>query len=178
MYGSVFAPQPREKKFLANEKCIEYRMKTLPINLCKLHSNFSSTARTLSTLSSSSGRFGGNFSIESRVELRFFAIAHNAELCELVLCKDCKIIKVFNFFFPLLSFFPCCELEKCKRAGALVNVAVNRSTSGIVCSPTIRTTTARASSWIGFCFHRAASAAAIHSESQHFHFHSQHTISS
>lgn len=40
-------------------------------------------------------------------------------------------------------------------------MAVNKSTNGTGCWPTIRIMTARASSWIGSCSPRAASAGAI-----------------
>lgn len=50
-----------------------------------------------------------------------------------------------------------------RQADAPAIVAASKSTSGIVCLPTIRTTTARASLWTGSYFHRAAFAAAIRS---------------
>lgn len=64
------------------------------------------------------------------------------------------------FFFSLSPLWNI--VVKCRRTVALASAAVNRNTSGIDSSPTIPTTTARASSWTGSCSHHAASVAAIH----------------
>lgn len=51
-----------------------------------------------------------------------------------------------------------------KLLDAEATAAASKSTNGTGYSPTIPTTTAKGSSWIGSCFLRAVSAAAHHSE--------------
>lgn len=68
-----------------------------------------------------------------------------------------KGVKIGIMNFGLLLFFT----ARVIRIAAEAIVAVNKSTNGTGCWPTIRIMTARASSWIGSCSPRAASAGAI-----------------
>lgn len=59
--------------------------------------------------------------------------------------------------------------ERRKRIDARPIADANKSTNGIGCSLTIRTTIARASSWTGSCFLLVAYADAIHPTTTSFH---------